>query len=430
MQPIKLTNATSLNKLMLPSFEPVYTDPILSRINAQRIGGLLERTQGFLSQLLPYDPSSKSGERLKDGLNEYLLLLIVAEEAMVALKKGEFARFDPLVGENACQIRAVKIALIARNWTVDADTLLDEIQKAKKHIEHFLAETPNFSNIEMSLMHFLERENIDVEINDDAKFLIKSFILTKTKVVHPFFKIDMPLVENASTDSKKIKEILKVGSSFSGELVKGLRKRLSAHSVDFIQEIAEGLNAEETSSKMLTDQYTVVHNGLKCLPYYWATRVLMNHALSNEIPIVMLAQQMAKDQDYKVVNNTQIYFLPTPEGYKQVLRSEMDPNSPAIVLIGSTCRNFSELPSLEEWVDELLEKSPIDLVLAYAAAHRQYPDESKDAFCLQSPDTNFQYHRKMALQLGCSLENPSRFFLTHAFCDQLQNIDQAAPSLA
>ena len=66
----------------------------------------------FLSVLLPYNAAEKTGERLGDGLREYLLLLTMTEDAMQALQKGELSLFDPLVGENACQIRAVKIALI------------------------------------------------------------------------------------------------------------------------------------------------------------------------------------------------------------------------------------------------------------------------------------------------------------------------------
>lgn len=381
-------------------------------------------TRQFLSRLLPYNPSEKTGNRLRDGLKEYLLLLIAVEQAMDSLQQGELKNFDPLVGENACQIRAVKIALIIRNRSVNVDSILHNIKDAKINIESFLCRISNFANLEMSLKDYLETEKIDIVLNEDEIFLIKSFILTKTKVVQPFFKLDKPLVENAYSDSKKIKEISEVGSSFSGDLVKKLRKKLSASSVSFVQELAVESDSLTPGEKLLfSNQFVIIHNGLMCLPYYRATWVLMKQALSNNIPIALLAQQIAKDQDYKIIQKTAIFFQATPQGYQEISRDLLDPEMPALTLIGSTCRDFIKLPTKEDWTQELLAQSPIDLVLAYAAAHRQYPDDSKDQLLLEILDEDYEYHKVKAQEWGCSLENPSRFFLTHAFCDKIKNID-------
>lgn len=380
----------------------------------------------FLSELLPYNAAEKTGERLIDGLREYLLLLTMAEDAMQSLQKGEFYFFDPLVGENACQIRAVKIALILQESAVEVERILNAISSSREKIREFLKSGAAFLDEKMSLEDFLHKEEVDLPVTDDELFLIKSFILTKTKIVRPFFKSDRPLVENAYTDSKKIKETGEVGSSFSCELVKSLRKRLSARSASFVQELAGKLDIVDTSSELVTEEFSTVHNGLKCLPYYWATRVLMLQALKYQIPIAMVARQLARDKEYQVVENAMIYFKPTPNGYREVPMDELDPEKAAMVLIGSTCRDSSELPSLDVWRKELLEQSPIDLVLAYAAAHRQYPDESKDQVLKDIRDENYEYHRKKAEEWGCSLENPSRFFLTHAFCDKIKNASQHA----
>ncbi len=382
-----------------------------------------ERNSYFLSRLLPYNPSEKTGNRLRNGLKEYLLLLIAVEQAMNSLQQGELKNFDPLVGENACQIRAVKIALIIRNRSVNVDSILHNIKTAKTNIEIFLCRVSNFANLEMSLKDYIETEKIDIVLNEDELFLVKSFILTKTKVVQPFFKLDKPLVENAYTDSKKIKEISEVGSSFSGDLVKNLRKKLSASSVSFVQELTGESDSLTPGEKLLSNQFVIIHNGLMCLPYYRATWVLMKQALSNNIPIALLAQQIAKDQDYKIIQKTAIFFQATPQGYQEISRDLLDPEMPVLTLIGSTCRDFIKLPTKEDWTQELLAQSPIDLVLAYAAAHRQYPDDSKDQLLLEMLDEDYEYHKVKAQEWGCSLENPSRFFLTHAFCDKMKNID-------
>ncbi|RDD35986.1 hypothetical protein TrispH2_012034 [Trichoplax sp. H2] len=66
----------------------------------------------FLSQLLPYDPNVKKERKLINGLKEYLVLLIATEHVMEMLSKRDINKLDPLVGENACQIRAIQTALV------------------------------------------------------------------------------------------------------------------------------------------------------------------------------------------------------------------------------------------------------------------------------------------------------------------------------
>ena len=236
-----------------------------------------------LRDFLPYEPSEKTHERFKDGLHEYLLLLEIVQQAMFALQQGTLSAFDPLVGENFCQIRAVKIALIALHRKINAEELLKKSRLAKEKIEGFLQTCPNFFACELSLGQFVENEQIDIELFKDECFLIMSFVLTRTKVLRPFFKEDMPLVENAYTDSKKIKEMGQVGSSFSNEFVKKIRKQLSALSVEFVQQLSEKIDPRDTDPRLLSDQFLYLHKGLKCLSYYWGNKSLnaSRHGQSN-----------------------------------------------------------------------------------------------------------------------------------------------------
>ena len=379
--------------------------------------------QQFLSDLLPYDPVVKTGKRLQDGLKEYLLLLTLAEQAIEALCNDEIHRFDPLVGENFCQMRAVKIALILRNPSHTRDAQLILIQKSKNKTLSLLKKGASLFNTELSLKDVLEKEDISIQMSDDESFLISSFILTQTKVVKPFYKKERPLVENAHTNYKKMKEITSVGSSFSCEFIKKLHRQLAAQSVDYIQEIAKLAQVRGESIPLLSDRHVFIHQGLKCLPYYQSTRAVVYHALHQHIPLAMLAQQLAKDQDYQVIQKMQIFFIATPQGYKEVPRSQLDPETLIIVLIGSTCNNLSDLPTFDKWKQKLIEQSPIDLVLAYAAAHRQYPGATHLALDSDLLDHHYEYHKAKAIEWGCSITNPSRFFLTHAFCDKIKNID-------
>jgi len=378
-----------------------------------------------LSELLPYDPSVKKGERLKDGLKEYHLLLVAAEQAIASIRQKELKHFDPLVGENACQIRAVKLALIFSKKTYDCDKLLGKVLAAKTLSEKFQNTLPELLSQNTSLQDLLTNENFSVSLTYGEFFLIKSYLLTKVKVSEPF-RNEKPLVKNERTDTKKIKEISSVGSMFADNLVRNLREYMSTLSVHFVQNISKKFSC---SMKMVSDQFLIAYKRLQCLPCFWTTRLLMRQALSSSIPLVMIVQQKASDLYYKAVQNVVLFFRATPEGYQPIDPSSLPPDAPALILVGTTCRKLCDLPEKKRWIEELLEYSPVDLLLAYAAVHRQYPDTSQEHILEKISDDSYAYYKTKAEEWGCSMENPSRFFLAHAFCDTVRNFKPFASNV-
>ena len=381
------------------------------------------QTLSLLSHLLPYDPVVKTKARLKDGLKEHLFLLIVAEEAIKRLKEGNPTAFDPLVGENACQIRAIKIASIANDCFIKAKEIIEKINSAKNKINEILSRISNFSIIEKSLKDYLEEE-LDIPLNSDEIFLIAAYILTRTKVTKSF-NPENPLVKNDTTTPTKIREISEISSLFSKNLTTSLRGKIAASSVSFIQEIAKQMDLLDPTTEMVLEKYSIFHNkNLKCIPCYWTARALVHQAFNKQIPLVLLAQQMAKDQNFATIEKTALFFEATQNGYCSTSQSSLDKNKLALILFGNTCRNYNDLPEKEVWIKELLKHSPTEILLAYAAAHRQYPDESKDVIFNDIQDPNYIYHKTKAEEWGCSLKNPSLFFLAHAYCDKIGNLEK------
>lgn len=364
-----------------------------------------------LSALLPYEPSVKKGERFKDSLQEYLLLLTACEQVLEALKRGDFKSFDPLVGENACQIRAVKLAVIFSDTFEICDRLVQSLTQAKTTVQTYLSTDNRKIPADLSLQDVLK--NIEITLDYRFAFLLKSFLLTKVKIVRDP-KEDKPLVKNDYTDTKKVKEILKVGSAFAHNLIMHLRGKLSERSVKFVQKIAQ--------EEMLSQSYIFDHRGLQCLPCFWATKALLKHALTNNVPIVLLAEQKAADQEHRVVNRTAITYMATKEGYLAVDPTTLDQERPALYLYGSSCSNFSDLLEVNVWEQKLRDHCPMEMILAYAASHRQYPDSSQDAIFEEKADPSYSHYKRIAQEWGCSLENPALFFLAHAYCDKIANI--------
>lgn len=380
----------------------------------------LEGEVSCLSHLLPYDTHVKVGARLKDGLKEYLLLLIAAEEAIYSLQRDDLKSFDPLVGENACQIRAIKLATLLMENSFEGSRLLEGVLRSKQIVKDLLSSDLKKETI--SLRDMIVREGISVWINDSEKYLIKSFLLSMVKTVR-MAKPEMPLVKNEYTDTKKIKEMAPVGTMFAENLVKNLKRNISGSSVQFVQELASKLSSSESSVEMTSDKFLIEHRGLQCIPCYWMTKVLMQEAHSKRIPIVMLVEQVAKDRDYEVVQTMTLFFQATSGGYKEVSPDSIHPNMPALVLVGRSCGDFSELPTKDKLRTELLKHNPTDLVLAYAADHRQYPDMKKDCLVSSFKDESYRFHKTKSQEWGCSIENPSLFFLAHAYCDRIKNIE-------
>lgn len=132
-----------------------------------------------LSDLLYYDPAQKIHADLQKGLKEYRFLLQASSLAVQSLLDGHLEKFDSLVGENACQIRAIKIALIASKDTTNFQRLNQKIAAAQALVESLLM--PESISTLMregrSLKEMIDQHQLDIDLTSDEIFAIKSHIL-------------------------------------------------------------------------------------------------------------------------------------------------------------------------------------------------------------------------------------------------------------
>ncbi len=380
-----------------------------------------------LSYLLPYDLKEKCHTKLNDGLKEYRMLLLAAEQALTSFLNDSLANFDSLVGENACQIRATLLAVIVKQKSIGTEELLEEINYLIKRID-FESQKLDSSREEHSVLGvFLEQKNLHLKVNQHELFLIASYILTKVRVLLPP-NPERRIVRNESTDTRKVKEISTVGSTFARELVKKLRNIVSTISVNFVQDIAELLPLPESIMDMVSDKYCVNHDKfgrLKCLPSFWYTLVLLKYSLEIELPVVLIMSQIASDKNFESVGQISIYYQVINGKYQKIAKDRLSEDTTALVILGSCCRKQAEFQNYDVWQKELINYNLTDLILAYAAAHRQYPDENKDILVVQSNCQLFKFYTSKASEWGCSLSNPSLFFLVHAYCDKIKNVSSA-----
>lgn len=369
----------------------------------------------YLSELLPYELHGKFGDRLFQAIKEYDFLLTSTELAMQAVEKGHLSCFDPLVGENACQIRALKNCLIFSQFPINSHDLLTKIHIIKQKIKNLSLDHAQVRDEKKTLKFLLTSENLEINLTYSEIYLIKSFLLTLVKTIKPP-KADFPFIKNEYTDFKKLKDISPISTIFAESLIKKLRESLSAFSVSFIRELSINCASNHfISSHLACVQYKRLH----CLPCYWVTKALLVKCIESAIPLVLVVRQMATDQNYAIGGETTLFF----SGGKYVDEAHLNPHAASLILLVNACRPNREFPQIGIWKDELQQKNPIDLILAYAASHRQYPGDN-DHGIHQINDPEFSFYKKKAMEWGCSILNPSLFFLSHALCDRIENVSK------
>ncbi len=382
-----------------------------------------DHAQHLISHLFPYNLEEKYHAKLSDGLKEYKMLLVAAQQAMASIVEGKLSNFDALVGENSCQIRATLLLMITQRYQIDATGLLTKFTFLVNKVDSLLHKLSS-SEETIQLKLFLETEGLHFNITTCELFLISSYILTHVRVLLPNSPTK-PIVRNENTDTRKVKEISAVGSTFARDLIKKLRQIVSSISVHFVQEIAEVLPLPESMLDMVSDKYCVSHDKfgrLRCLPCFWYTLLLMHYSLMNDFPLVLVMDLVETDKNRSSTHKMALYFKVVDGVYQEVSQEALPGDTPSLVILGSSYRKISQNEGLDNWKNEILKHNPVELILAYAASHRQYPDESKDVLINEANSRPLAYYRSKAVEWGCTIDNPSLFFLVHAYCDQVKNI--------
>lgn len=398
--------------------QPVISNPSQSGGNEELLSISSYIKKYFLCSILPYDTKQETKAILSNRLKEYSFLLEVSRLATENLLRRKFSAFDPLVGENACQIRAIKNSIIFSKYPVNAEDLLKNILNIQKKIESAVTVRPDLLCKNITLDSFLQDQDLKLSLTYSELYLIKSFLLTQVKTLRPP-KPEAPFIKNEYTNPKKLKEIAPIGTMFAENLVKKTRKTISKLSTLFTRELARTLTFPESIVDSVSDKFSVCHRGLHCLPCYPSTLIAVFKALQENIPIVLVARQLNKSTIYEVIEETVIYFKSENHTYHNVPENQLNQREPALVLLGNAFKKKEEHLSFGKWIEKLLSHSPIDLLLAYASSHRQYPNDINHE--IEFDDQRYIYYRKNAENWGCSIDNPSLFFLSHALCDTLGN---------
>ncbi len=374
-----------------------------------------------LSSLLPYDLNTKIHKEISKSFEEYLFLLKGSLEAIYHYEKNDLEKFDALVGENACQIRALKLILITKTNSIRIKYLKEAITKLIERI-NFIINSDYINTItyksKITFQEILIKENLFLKINHDECFLIQSFFLTETKItnIHSNSLNELNSIETTNPELlKKISQ--KIMSSFLKKFTKKSKEELAKNSVDFLINETKNSHLNE-----LLNQYSenLIHNqkGLIQLPFYWNVKAFLYLIHKHNISIQLHAKFLNKTNDqYNVIDETNIFFQPTisSNGNIHFIKTNKQTLNPYINIQGIVHNELSP----QNWSNSISQHTIYDLILSNAATHRQYLDPNITPSFNDELQMEFINHIEYAHKNGFSFKNFKSFYIRHVYAKSL-----------
>jgi hypothetical protein len=378
-----------------------------------------------LINFLPYDPTIKKNGELRSALNEYQLLLKMLQNAVVDFERGDFEKFDSLVGENACQIRAIVIAIFGAKKTEIFSEIKPKISMLfeKMNAFHDSKKIETFMHSSINLKQFIDAFALNISLNIQQSFLLQSYILSITKTVSK--EPTLYRIEVASP--KNLKKFGDISSSFATRLVSKSRKLLSILSVRLLREFALQTN-DFSLIEMVSNKYTIKHNSWLCIPMFWAYKIILEKIKNEKIPLIIHAKFITPKFLDKFECSSEMFLLFEPN---ESINNELftwknlslfsGSNKPVFVVEGVVCQSsMTNHISTEQWREKFNTSTSIsEIILAGAADHRQYPDPAFDRLIDERNDNEFKFYKNLANNNGYSHDNPSNFFINHVYASNL-----------
>lgn len=385
---------------------------------------------GSIIYLLPYTSCFKLTNR-QQKTQELLLIQNIIKISILALESfldGNLLNFDAQVGENLCQIRAYKNIHLARFWLNNSERknklmmMLVTLHKQKSKIDCVINEWENSINEikqynksldqHETIVEFLKRQNIYTELSEDTIYLISCYFLTHFAICND----GIPVAINFN----KISSEFNVSKHRAERLSHRFQLIVAKLGCDFIIKIASELTLAESYLRLLPKLLQLSDVDRYVLPCYLVSEIILEHAIKNNIPILLLFHRVSKTP-HEVV-----YFLLNSHSYHDLPDLE---NDYCFVISGV---NQTDQPTTRNYLTYLDNLNLIELVLSNTATHPQYSGSKlnylqdnpfQSIFGLKDTEANFFSNRlenlkELAYKIGCCKENPSEFFLKHIYASK------------
>lgn len=398
------------NRYNCTPYNPLSSIILSSSVNTHQ----LEKKQNdFFSNLPSRNLSELTPRKIEDmkdtrkALIEYSLLLQGLIKTIEALEAGKLDKFDALVGENQCQIRALIVYFSYKPCLESIIHSKEGVRNALDNVEMLLTLPIKNSCVFKS---FLESKNLEIHLTGTEALFVELYLLTVIKDQTGNVSQPLRLQELAPDACKK----LEITKKFTEILVKKFCKDVSAISSPLLRSLAFEFG-DTASLEMLAEEYTLSIEGRFCPPSFWTIKLMLLAALCNKIGIVLWFKQKSESSEI-IKKDVCIYYESNLSKTSLIAKSPFlkDAKSPIIVI---QTKFRSKIPHREISYHDI-KLNVVDHVAVLGARHRQYLDKRKDILVQETPDASYHYYLNKPIEQQW-YDEPSEL---HIFCDLMKNI--------
>jgi len=382
-----------------------------------------------------------------------LYSLLIDETIAAAIEfylNHSYWKFDPHVGDTACQIRAYKIAILAKEthkaqqeW-YHIEVLKQLSYRINKLISSltYESEHPKKGKNQQPLKEFFTEHELIYELPKDFLFLTQSFLLTKIT--------QNDQKDNTCTNRDLLCEIMKVSRKTAKKIMQHYQTSLAKDSVTFIKSISHPLLGRKISDRLLNELERADESNRVALPCYLVTKSLLTLSFTDDIPILIIIKS---NTFYESKRFATLVFKPI-KGKRQFRLAnpdEIEPikNKPCIVIHGIMDGKFITQQAKEQYIKKFMDIGLVNIILSNMANHPQYFNGRLDGIdgnpfniflerqlttCVDGTLPAMEYIKKIfsmekeltimqkrGMTKGCCRANPSLYYMRHIFCDTIEH---------
>lgn len=342
------------------------------------------------------------------------LLATNAKQATQAFVQRKLTLFDPIVHENACQIRALYVLKLSSSQeTIDEAEELKQKAIAVEDKIRQLHSKPLLFSKRVTFSDALQALGLSLVASPSMIYLLQAYFLTVGKV----FQVKRDGAEIAYIDSSTLKQRIskQVTSEALKEIIDFTQVKLAEASIRFIQSQAGSYEAQFKEDKIV--MVTPLEKGALARPSscaFYNFKVILLKAHEEKMIVVVKKYQVGSQKPLHIFYRSEGDF-PNFQPLSEEERAQLQPKDPLFVLEGFLPEKMDE-EGLKYQIQEI---SLMDLALMNASRVLQFSDRDADSGVYQE----IMDYRKKAQGFGCSLKEPRVFSIVHthaAVVEELQ----------
>lgn len=388
----------------------------LSHVIAEEIEKIRKNYTLSLIDLLPALEGVLSAADISTAIKKYLDIIRISQEAVEKFLKRELGLFNPIVGENSCQIRAALFAELLANPHIDEIVLATQ----KRLFEHFiqvkglLDKIPRAEGQIAAFKTFMG--SFTFEMMQEIAIIVSSYILTEAKVVeYRPNKLDIPSFYETLSPEAFAKQ-KKISLAFSKALTRAAQIKLSELSVIYVQRIALRLlfSDEEKLAAALTLNHAVKDKfHRKIVPFYPAMRLLLNELCQRNVPLVIRIKQFINKESKKYGKLTLVFESQDKTNYSLSRHPEKAVGNYGVFFQAKSVTDKTQ--SIGDLAKAFM-TDPVERWIFRASASHPQLEYPESLLC----DPEYQLLIEEAQEKGACYENPSVFMVQHVECKRIK----------